>query len=102
LIKLLDEDPAHATLILEALASGTYHVYMLGAAKNYAERVLERQPGNVPMLLMLGILWDGKTGFDEAEKNFRAAVEAQPGHAQARLELAQFLLRRKKVEEAAD
>jgi Tfp pilus assembly protein PilF len=100
LLKLLKDNPPQATLILEALAQGTYHVYFMGAAKGYAEKVLEREPGNVPMLLLLGVIWDSKTNFNEAEKDFRAALEAQPEHAQARLELARFLVRQRQFEEA--
>ncbi|HEY1859360.1 MAG TPA: tetratricopeptide repeat protein, partial [Gemmataceae bacterium] len=101
LVKLLREDPPQTTLILEALAQGTYHVYLLSAAKRYAEKVLEREPDNVLMLLLLGIMLDGWHNVSEAEQYFRAAVNAQPGHAQARLELAQFLLRQRRYAEAA-
>jgi predicted Zn-dependent protease len=102
LLSLLDDNPPETPLILEALALGTYRVYMLGAARNYAEKAIQLEPGNVTMLLLLAHLYDSRVRFDDAEKNYRAAVDAQPGHAQARLELAQFLLRLKKFDEAAD
>jgi tetratricopeptide (TPR) repeat protein len=102
LIGLLEKDHPDSTLILEALALGTNHIYHLGKSINFAEGALQREPGNVPMLLLLAHLWDSVSGFDNAEKNYRAAVEAQPDHDQARLELAQFLLRHDKAEEAAD
>jgi len=102
LLSLLEDNPPEAPLILEALALGTYHVYMLGASKNYAEKAIQLEAGNVPMLLLLARLYDGRVRFDDAEKNYRAAIDAQPDHAQARLELAQFLLRLKKVGEAID
>jgi predicted Zn-dependent protease len=101
LLSVLKEEPPEAALILEALALGTYHVYMLGAARNYAEQAVEREPGNVTMLLLLAHLYESRVRLDVAEKNYRAAVDAQPGHAQARLELAEFLLRVKKIDEAA-
>jgi predicted Zn-dependent protease len=102
LLRLLDEDHPEATLILEALAYGTYHVYLLGVARNYAERALERDPGNVPMMLLLAAMHDSRARFEEAEAAYRAAVRAQPDRNQARLGLAQFLLRHGKVEEATD
>jgi Tfp pilus assembly protein PilF len=102
LISLLAKDHPDSTLILEALAHGTNYIYHLGESMHFAEQALQREPGHVPMLLLLAHLWDSVSAFDNAEKNYRAAVEAQPGHAQARLELAQFLLRHDKAEEAAD
>jgi predicted Zn-dependent protease len=102
LINLLEKDHPDSTLILEALAQGTNHVYHLGKSINFAEGALEREPGNVPMLLLRGHLWDSVNRFGDAEKDYRAAIESQPGHAQARLELAQFLLRHDKADEALD
>src|SRR6266852_3104523 len=99
---LLDKDHPDSTLILEAFAQGTNHIYHLDKAIYFAERALQREPGNVPMLLLHAHMWDSVNRFDDAEKDYRAAVEAQPGHAQARLELAQFLLRHNKVDEADD
>src|SRR5262249_14713858 len=75
---------------------------MLGAARNYTERVLEREPRNVPMLLLLAQIHDSRGRLEEAEASHRAALEAQPLHNQARLGLAQFLLRHSKTEEAAE
>jgi tetratricopeptide (TPR) repeat protein len=102
LLGVLKRDPPEAALILEALALGTNHVYLLGESMDFAEGVLRREPGNVPMLLLHAHLWDVVSHFDDAEKDYRAAVEAQPRHGQARLELAQFLFRRDKIEEAID
>jgi tetratricopeptide (TPR) repeat protein len=102
LLSLLEDNPPEAPLILEALALGTYRVYMLGASRNYAEKAIQLEPGNVPMLLLLARLYDGRVRFADAEKYYRAAVEAQQGHAEARLELAQFLLRLNKFDESAD
>jgi predicted Zn-dependent protease len=102
LLGLLEKDPPEATMILEALAQGANHIYRLGESMHFAEAVLEREPDNVPILLLFAHLWDGSQRFDEAGKHFRAAVEAHPGHAQARLELAQFLFRRDNIEEAAN
>jgi predicted Zn-dependent protease len=102
LIDLLEKDHPDSTLILEALAQGTNHVYHLGKSIHFAEGALQREPGNVPMLLLHAHLWDSVNRFDDAEKDYRAAIEAQPGHAQARLELAQFLIRHDKADEAED
>jgi predicted Zn-dependent protease len=102
LLRLLDDDPPEATLILEALANGTYHLYLLGAARNYTEQALERDPGNVPMMLLLALIYDSRGRMDEAEERYRAVLDAQPNHDQARLGLAQLLLRRRKIEEAAE
>ena len=75
---------------------------MLGASKTYALKAVEREPGNVLMLLLLARLHESAVQADDAEGSYRAAVAAQPGHSQARLELAQFLLRRKKIDDAAE
>jgi Tfp pilus assembly protein PilF len=98
----LDEDPPEAMLILEALAYGTYHVYMLGAARNYTEKALQRDPDNVPMLLLLARIHDSRGRLDEAEEKYRAALDVQPDRKQARLGLAQLLLRRFKYQEATE
>jgi len=102
LIDLLEKDHPDSTLILEALAQGTNHVYHLGKSIHFAEGALQREPGNVPMLLLHAHLWDSVNRFDDAEKDYRAAIDAQPGHAQARLELAQFLLRHDKADDAVE
>jgi Tfp pilus assembly protein PilF len=101
LLGLVGDQGPETPRILEALAYGTNHVYRLGESLRFADAVLEREPDNVPMLLLRAHLWEVTGIFNEALNDYRQAVETHPEHDRARLELAQFLLRRRSVEEAA-
>jgi len=96
---LHEEDP-QTPLILEALARGGVRVYRLPDALRWTEELLARQPDNVPALLARGMIHESAGHADKALENFQTALYHHPEHAEARLQLAETLLRLKRPAEA--
>jgi tetratricopeptide (TPR) repeat protein len=80
-------------LILEALARGYVRMLRLGTAMRCVEMLLERQPDNVEALVMRGWIRQGGAEPGEAVKDYRRALAIDPERDDARLGLAQMLLR---------
>jgi Tfp pilus assembly protein PilF len=97
--RLQQEDP-QTSLILEALSRGGIRVYRLQDALRWAEELLARQPDNVPALIACGMIQESIGHTEKALGNFQTALNHQPEHAEARLQLADTLLRLKRPAEA--
>jgi tetratricopeptide (TPR) repeat protein len=88
--------------ILEALGHGYFRIFRYPQAYLCFETWQQRQPELAEPWLQLGLLWERKVQFDEAEKYYRRAVERDPDHFEARARLAEFLLANGKAAEAAE
>jgi tetratricopeptide (TPR) repeat protein len=90
----VERNKPETSLVLEALARGYVRVLRLSIAMNCLHRILERAPENVEALTMAGKAIDKGGGeVADAIKSFRRAVELDPERDDARLSLAQLLLR---------
>lgn len=98
----LEEEDPQSPLILEALVRGSIHVYRLQDALLWADQLLKRQPDNVPVLLALGMIYESNGRPNKALESFKAALDHQPGNAEARLQLAETLLRLQQPAEALE
>ncbi|HEY7308426.1 MAG TPA: tetratricopeptide repeat protein [Gemmataceae bacterium] len=96
----VDSGSPDANLILEALGRGYVATYRLSAAMHCVNRLLEREPDNVLALLLRASLWKAVGNHAKAEDDYRQAVEAQPEHRRARVQLGEILLFNKRAEEA--
>ena len=88
--------------ILEALALGCLYTNRPGEAMACLDRWLAYSPGDSQALYLRGLARQGTGDRDGAGQDYRQAVRRDPGHAQARLRLAEYLLYDKKYEEAAE
>ncbi len=86
--------------ILEALAKGYAVAYRRQEAILTLNGLLDRSPGHVPALLLRGKVFDSLRRADEAEADFRRAVEHAPENATAHAALAGFLTRQGHTREA--
>jgi tetratricopeptide (TPR) repeat protein len=80
-------------LILEGLARGYVRMLRVGTAQRCLRLLLERQPDNIEGLVMRGWIRQGNADPDEARNDYRRALELDPDRDDARLSLAQLLLR---------
>lgn len=98
----LQQDDPQTPLILEALIRGAIRVYRLPDALRWTEELLARQPDNVPALLARAMIQESIGHTDKALEDFQTALRHQPEHAEARLQLAETLLRLHRPAEALE
>jgi tetratricopeptide (TPR) repeat protein len=90
----IEKDKPETPLILEALARGYSRLFRLSATMNCLHKILEREPDNVEALTMTGkTIVKGGGEQQDAVKYFRRALELDPQRDDARVSLAQLLLR---------
>jgi tetratricopeptide (TPR) repeat protein len=82
-----------APLILEAMALGYMRMLRLGMALKCLDQILEHEPKHVQALINRGWVWERLGGSVEASKDYHRALELAPDRDDARLSLAQILLR---------
>lgn len=98
----IEKDKAEAPLILEALAHAYARVLRLGMALRCLHDILEREPENIEALVMTGkVLEQGGGELEDAAKHYRRALELDSERDDARLSLAQILLRDRPQEACA-
>jgi Tfp pilus assembly protein PilF len=88
------------TEILEALAKGYAVTYRRPEALLALGRLLDGSPGHVDALLLRGKVFESLRKTDEAEADFRQAVDRAPGNPLAHAALAGLLNRRGYTREA--
>jgi Flp pilus assembly protein TadD len=88
----LNREDADQFLILEALSQGFTNTYHLKEAMLCLERMLVLEPNNNYALRRRGWIHLQSEQFDQAEADYRRAVEVDPSDAVARQGLAQILL----------
>lgn len=90
----IEKNPSEAPPILEALARGYARLLRLGTALRCLREILEREPENVEALVMAGkILEEGGGETEDAVKHYCRALELDAERDDARMSLAQILLR---------
>jgi tetratricopeptide (TPR) repeat protein len=90
----IEKNKPETPLILEALARGYARGLRLSAAQGCLRRILEREPENVEALVLAGkITEQGGGDTEEALQYYRRALELDAERDDARLSLAQILLR---------
>jgi tetratricopeptide (TPR) repeat protein len=94
------EGQANADLILEALALAYLDSYRLGAAQQCLNELLSREPDHVRAYVWRGYVRIGMGRYEEAEADFRKALELDPHCDEARLRLGEGLLTGKRPAEA--
>ncbi|MFL5242546.1 MAG: tetratricopeptide repeat protein [Gemmataceae bacterium] len=102
LLTALKNDSPESSLILEALAQGAMRIVHLGSAMTYLNQLLAREPDHVRALFWRGQLWEGSARVQEAEADYRKAIELQPDLLGARLQLGELLLGLKRSDEALE
>lgn len=88
-----DQEHPDALLILEALAKGYMNTYRWSSMVGSLDRMLERQPGHLPALVLRGKGWEGLRRLDNARKDYERALALSPEAGEARLGLAEILTR---------
>lgn len=102
LVDAIAKDPPEKALILEALARGSIEVVHLGTAMNFLNQLIDLVPDHAFALVLRGQLWDRSAHLDEAQADYRKAVDVQPDYRPARVQLAELLLRLKRGPEALE
>ena len=69
-------------------------------AETLCRNTLERDPGDINFVALLGSILADKGDLDEAETLLARAVKAAPGYAKAQEDLGTILLNRNRAEEA--
>jgi Tfp pilus assembly protein PilF len=88
------------TAILEALAKGYAVAYRRREAIATLNQLLKQNPSHVPALLLRGKVYESLRKADEAEEDFRRAVEHAPENAATHAALAEVLNQRGHTREA--
>jgi tetratricopeptide (TPR) repeat protein len=91
--KLLAAGHADEPLILEALVRGCLHYNFTQDACRWAGSWTERHPDDGQAHYWHGIALDAAAQSESAVEQFQAALQANPEHADARVRLANLLLR---------
>jgi predicted Zn-dependent protease len=86
--------------ILEALAKGYMNAHSPDQTIDALDFLLEQEPDHVPALVLRGRFWENQRRDDEAERDYRRAVELAPDWPAARLYLADCLARLGEVRQA--
>lgn len=95
----VEKDPSAAPLVLESLARGYARVLRPGTALRCLRDILQREPENVEALALAGkVAEQGGGEVKDAVKYYRRALELDPQREDARLNLAQILLRERPEE----
>jgi tetratricopeptide (TPR) repeat protein len=97
--RYLDRNVAETPVVLEALAAGYLNALTLPAALDCVDRCLREQPANIPALYLRARTAE-RLSRPEALDDYRRVLELDPGHRDARLGLAELLLRSGWAEEA--
>jgi tetratricopeptide (TPR) repeat protein len=101
--RYVDQDHAETPLLLEALTRGYLRQYQLGKARLCLDRWLKRQPDNPQAWFLDGLFYlDYVHKQSEALASYRRAVELDPEHEEARLQLAVGLEETNAFAEAAE
>jgi Tfp pilus assembly protein PilF len=100
--KLLDQNHPDSASILEALSRGCMTSYRLYNAKTYLWLWLERDPDNVQALLWRAGIHQHLMDFESAKADCQRAVALAPGDLEAEGRLAQILLLKGEIAEAAE
>jgi tetratricopeptide (TPR) repeat protein len=91
--KYVEKNKPETPLVLEALARGYLRVLRTGAARRCLQMLLERQPDHVEALLMRAVIEEDNSEAREARADYRRILELDPERDDARLHLAESLLR---------
>lgn len=97
---LVDAKHPAAPLILEALAKGFMNVSRWSRMRSSLNLLLEREPENIPALILRGKGWDGVHNPERAVEDYQRAVDLLPTTGEGRLRLAETLQRLGRVREA--
>jgi Tfp pilus assembly protein PilF len=89
----VDRNHPESPAILLALAKGYFVAYRRKDAIAALSRLLDRNPGHVPALLLRGTVFDSLRQLEAAEEDFRRAVGLAPENALAHAALAGLLNR---------
>jgi Tfp pilus assembly protein PilF len=98
----LNDDPADADDILEALSVGCLVSYRFTTAVAFLNDWLERRPDNVAALLWRSVALERVHDFVAAREDCRKAVALDPENSEAQLRLGEMLLLTTQIQEAAD
>jgi tetratricopeptide (TPR) repeat protein len=90
-----------ALLILEVLTDDYLRNYRLYDALWSLNQYLERRPDETAPLVGRAFVWEKLFSFADAERDYRRALEVDPDHEVARRRLAELLLTRRDVHDAA-
>lgn len=92
--RYIEKNTPETPLVLEALARGYVRVLRVSAAMRCLRLILEREPDNVEALTLMGkTIEKGGGEQEDAIKYYRRALELDPERDDARLNLAQLILR---------
>jgi tetratricopeptide (TPR) repeat protein len=97
---LLEVHHPSSPRILEAMAKGAIEVYRVNDAGNWLDALLQKEPGDVQALLARATLYESVNKIDAALADYQKAVQCEPDHYKARLQLAQALWRNRRPDEA--
>jgi tetratricopeptide (TPR) repeat protein len=75
---------------------------LLGSAKNYLDQLLERQPDHFLAFLWRGEVWERLISPERALEDYGKVVELRPAFLEARLRLAQVLIKLSRGDEAIE
>jgi predicted Zn-dependent protease len=101
LLSCLQQQPADAALLLEALARGYLRIGRLGDARRSMERLLELRPDTPQLLVWYGEILEHFGRLDLAVKAYQQALDLDPDNDWCRLCLAEKLLYRAQPAAAA-
>ncbi len=98
----VEQNHPDALLVLEVLTDDYLHNYRIFDALWSLNQYLDRSPDDVPALLGRAFVWEKIFSFEDAERDYRRALEIDPGNDGARSRFAELLLdRRGTPDEAA-
>jgi tetratricopeptide (TPR) repeat protein len=100
LVQQVEQGHAEAPLILEALMLGYAQTGRVPLALYCTEKWLRLEPDNVEALYRQGLFCKQLFSHQKALEDFQRVVELAPDHEQARLHLAEELLRFRRHDEA--
>jgi predicted Zn-dependent protease len=100
LASYVERDAPEAPLVLEGLARGYLELLRFSAALDCLNRCLQKQPDNIPALLLRGRTRERLSSI-EALEDYRAVLALEPDQDEARLRLAESLFTFGQADEAA-
>jgi tetratricopeptide (TPR) repeat protein len=93
LLKRIEANPEYAPLVMEVLATHYFKTYQLLKARLALQSWLDEEPGWVPAWYLLAQTWERSGNAAEARECYRRALELDPDHDHARLQLAGLLMK---------
>lgn len=93
LLKRIEANPEYAPLVMEVLAPHYFRTYQLVKTRLALQSWLDEEPGWVPAWHLLGQTWERGGSTEEARQCYRRALELDPDHDHARLQLAGLLMK---------